>query len=388
MVTPEPTRSTPTLYSDLKFDPVKDFAPITGLVTFNNILNVPAASPAKMLPNWSRMPKTKPEGLSYGSQGVGTGGHLLGVLFAKQAGINLIHVPYRGIAPAVTDTVAGRMDMLFAGYLSSGSHVEAGRLRLLAIAGSKRHPRLPDLPTMAEAGYPDVQMDQWFGLFAPAKTPAPIVQKLNAEFVKALQSVEVRDKVLPQVFSVMADHARRAWRDCCARHRAARSGCERSRALRRQTSAVTPCCSNTRWLVGMLRPNMTHEAALGGCRIASRRFSLKNIQDGGEAILEALRSLNVEYVISSPGSEWPSVWEALARQKKHGTPGPTYLDCGHETLAVAMATGFTQVTGRMQAVLLHAGAGLLQGSMAIYGARTMAAPMLVMSGESLELWRG
>jgi acetolactate synthase I/II/III large subunit len=109
---------------------------------------------------------------------------------------------------------------------------------------------------------------------------------------------------------------------------------------------------------------------------------LKNIQDGGEAILEALRSLNVQYVISSPGSEWPSLWEALARQKKSGTPGPTYLDCGHETMAVAMATGYTQVTGRMQAVLLHAGAGLLQGSMAIYGARTMATPMLVMSGES------
>jgi acetolactate synthase-1/2/3 large subunit len=110
---------------------------------------------------------------------------------------------------------------------------------------------------------------------------------------------------------------------------------------------------------------------------------LKNIQDGGEAILEALRNLSVEYVISSPGSEWPSFWEALARQKKSGTPGPTYLDCGHETLAVSMATGYTQVTGRMQAVLLHAGAGLLQGSMAIYGARAMETPMLVMSGESL-----
>ena len=109
---------------------------------------------------------------------------------------------------------------------------------------------------------------------------------------------------------------------------------------------------------------------------------MKNIQDGGEAILAALRSLRVEYVISSPGSEWPSLWEALARQRANGTPGPTYLDCGHETLAVAMATGYTQVTGRMQAVLLHAGAGLLQGSMAIYGARTFATPMLVMSGES------
>ena len=109
---------------------------------------------------------------------------------------------------------------------------------------------------------------------------------------------------------------------------------------------------------------------------------MRNVQDGGEAILEALRSLKIEYVISSPGSEWPSLWEALARQKKDGTAGPTYLDCGHETLAVSIATGYTQVTGRMQAVLLHAGAGLLQGSMAIYGARTFATPMLVMSGES------
>jgi tripartite-type tricarboxylate transporter receptor subunit TctC len=192
-----------TLYTDLKFDPVKDFAPITGLVTFNNILNVPVSSPAKTPAELVAHAKTKPEGLSYGSQGVGTGGHLLGVLFAKHAGVNLVHVPYRGIAPAVTDTVAGRMDLLFAGYLSSGAHVEAGRLRLLAIAGAKRHPRLPDLPTMAEAGYPEVQMEQWFGLFAPAKTPTAIVQKLNVEFVKALRSDEVRDKVLPQVFSVL-----------------------------------------------------------------------------------------------------------------------------------------------------------------------------------------
>ena len=116
------------------------------------------------------------------------------------------------------------------------------------------------------------------------------------------------------------------------------------------------------------------------CRL--RGLDLKNIQDGGEAILEAFRGLKIEYVISSPGSEWPSLWEALARQKKSGMPGPAYLDCGHETLAIAMATGYTQVTGRMQAVLLHAGAGLLQGSMAIYGARAQAAPILVMSGES------
>lgn len=115
---------------------------------------------------------------------------------------------------------------------------------------------------------------------------------------------------------------------------------------------------------------------------------MKNVQDGGEAILEALRSLKIEYVISSPGSEWPSLWEALARQKKGGNAGPTYLDCAHETIAVSIATGYTQVTGRMQAVLLHAGAGLMQGCMAIYGARAMETPMLVMSGESIGYGEG
>jgi tripartite-type tricarboxylate transporter receptor subunit TctC len=193
----------PSLYTDLKFDPIKDFAPITALISFNNILVVPEASPARTVADLVALAKTKPEGLSYGSQGVGTGGHLLGELLAKHAGVKLVHVPYRGIAPAVTDTVAGRMDMLFASYISMGGHVESGKLRMLAIAGTQRHPRIPDVPTMAEAGYPDVQMQQWFGLFAPAGTPAPVVRKLNAEFVKALDSDDVKDKVLPQVASVI-----------------------------------------------------------------------------------------------------------------------------------------------------------------------------------------
>jgi tripartite-type tricarboxylate transporter receptor subunit TctC len=94
------------------------------------------------------------------------------------------------------------MDMLFASYVSVGGHVEAGRLRMLAIASTERHPLIADVPTMPEAGYPDVQMQQWFGLFAPARTPAPIVQKLNAEFVHALQSEEVKAKMLPQVVFV------------------------------------------------------------------------------------------------------------------------------------------------------------------------------------------
>jgi acetolactate synthase-1/2/3 large subunit len=110
---------------------------------------------------------------------------------------------------------------------------------------------------------------------------------------------------------------------------------------------------------------------------------MTNAVDGGEAILEAFRNLGVDYVISSPGSEWAPFWEALARQKLNATPGPVHIDCGHETLAVNMALGYTQMTGRLQAVLLHAGTGLLQGSMAIHGATVTEVPMIVMSGEAL-----
>src|SRR5687767_10048648 len=105
--------------------------------------------------------------------------------------------------------------------------------------------------------------------------------------------------------------------------------------------------------------------------------------DGGEAILEAFRALDIDYIFSSPGSEWGSVWEALVRQQVSGTSGPTYISCWHETLAVGMAIGYTCATGRMQAVMLHAGVGLLQGSVGIHAAHIQNVPMIVISGEGL-----
>ncbi len=129
-----------TLYPDLKFDPIKDFQPITALISFNNILLVPEASPAKTAVELVAFAKTKPDGLTYGSQGVGTGGHLLGVILAKQTGIKLVHVPYRGVAPAVTDMVAGRVDMMFSSYLTASPHIKSGKLRMLGLAGARRHP--------------------------------------------------------------------------------------------------------------------------------------------------------------------------------------------------------------------------------------------------------
>jgi tripartite-type tricarboxylate transporter receptor subunit TctC len=194
----------PTLYTDLKFDAVKDFQPIAPLISFNNILVVPEASPAKSVADLVALARSKPDGLSFASQGVGTGGHLLGEMLAKHSGARFVHVPYRGVAPAVTDTVAGRVDMLFSAYLSSGPHVESGKLRMLAITGAARNPRIPQVPTMAEAGYPEVDMQQWFGLFAPAGTPQPVVDRLNQEFVRALQSDEARNTVLPQVANIIA----------------------------------------------------------------------------------------------------------------------------------------------------------------------------------------
>ena len=187
-----------TLYPDLKFDPVKDFTPITPLISFNNVLIVNAESRAKTAKELVTLGKAKADGLTYASQGVGTGGHLLGVILAKQTGINMIHVPYRGVAPAVTDMVAGRVDLMFSSYVTAGPHIESGKLRMLAIAGAKRHPKLPELPTMGEAGFPGVEMEQWFGLFGPADMPGPVVQKLNAAFVEALKSDEVQNTLLPQ----------------------------------------------------------------------------------------------------------------------------------------------------------------------------------------------
>src|SRR5262245_56383553 len=187
-----------TLYPDLKFDPVKDFSPITPLISFNNTLIVNGESKAQSAKELVALGKAKADGLTYASQGVGTGGHLLGVILAKQTGMNMIHVPYRGVAPAVTDMVAGRVDLMFSSYVTAGPHIESGKLRMLAIAGTKRHPKFPELPTMSEAGFPGVEMEQWFGLFGPAGMPDDVIRKLNEAFVESLKSDDVQNTLLPQ----------------------------------------------------------------------------------------------------------------------------------------------------------------------------------------------
>lgn len=181
----------PSLYADLRFDPVKDFQPITPIISFPHILIVPADSPAKSVAELAALAKSKPGGLSFGSQGVGSGGQILGEMFKQRVATPMVHVPYRGAGPAVTDVMAGRMDFLFTSYISAGEQAKAGKLRMLAIAGKKRSDAAPGVPIMAEAGFPGLDLEMWHGMVAPAGTPAPIVKKLNDEFIKASRSPDI-----------------------------------------------------------------------------------------------------------------------------------------------------------------------------------------------------
>jgi tripartite-type tricarboxylate transporter receptor subunit TctC len=188
----------PALTPDIRFDPVKDFQPITPLFSFPSVLVVPVASPARTAKDLVDLAKSKPGGLNYASQGVGSGGHILGEMLRLKSGAPFVHVPYRGAGPAVNDLVAGSVDLLFSSYVSAIGQVQGGKLRILGWTAAKRSPALPDVPTMAEAGYPGVELEIWQGIMAPAKTPAAIVSKLNAELVKAAKSPEVVEKVAAQ----------------------------------------------------------------------------------------------------------------------------------------------------------------------------------------------
>jgi tripartite-type tricarboxylate transporter receptor subunit TctC len=193
----------PILQSDLRFDPVKDFAPITPIISFPHVLIVPADSPAKSVAELAAYARTKPGGLSFGSQGVGSGGQILGEMFKARVGAPMVHVPFRGAAPGVTEVMAGRIDFFFTSYISTGEQAKGGKVRLIAIGGKKRTDAAPGIPTMAEVGYPGIEMDMWHGMVAPAGTPVPIVKRLNEEFVKAARSPDIARLVTPQATDVV-----------------------------------------------------------------------------------------------------------------------------------------------------------------------------------------
>lgn len=192
----------PILTPDMNVDPVKDFQPITPIILFPHILVVPPDSPVRTAADLAALAKSKPGGLSFGSQGVGSGGQILGEMFKARLGVPMVHVPYRGAAPAATDIMAGRLDFLFTSYISIGEQAKAGKLRIVAIGGKKRIDAEPNVPTMAEAGFPGLDLEMWHGMVAPAGTPMPIVNRLNAEFIKATRSPDILRIVEPQATDV------------------------------------------------------------------------------------------------------------------------------------------------------------------------------------------
>lgn len=184
--------------TDVRFDPVKDFQPITPLCAFPSVLVVPEVSPARSVKDLVALARSKQGGLNFASQGVGSGGHILGEMLRRESGAPFTHVPYRGAGPAVTDLAAGSVDMLFSSYVSAIGQVQAGKLRVLGWTAPKRSPTLPDVPTMAEAGYPNVELVVWHGIVAPLGTPPALVKKLNEEFTKAALSPDVVQKAAAQ----------------------------------------------------------------------------------------------------------------------------------------------------------------------------------------------
>lgn len=183
------------LFGKLAYDPVADFAPISLLATVPNIISVHPSVPAASLSELVALAKAQPGKLSYASSGNGTSTHLAAELFKAAAGIDLQHVPYRGSAPAVADVIAGQVPVLVDSVSSSTAHVKAGKLKALATTSPRRLSVLPDLPTVAESGYPGFQSSAWVGLLAPAGTPRPIIERLHAAVTEVMALPETREKM-------------------------------------------------------------------------------------------------------------------------------------------------------------------------------------------------
>ncbi len=185
----------PGLYPKLAFDPVKDFVAISMAATSPNMLVVNPTVAAKSVKELIALAKSRPGNLNFASSGVGTSVHLSGELFNSKAGVKTIHVPYKGAGEALNDLMAGRAQFMFASMSSSINLAKAGKLRPLAVTSPKRHPAMPDLPTMQEAGVSGFEALAWFGYVAPAATPRAVVTTVNRAVVAALNDAEVRERL-------------------------------------------------------------------------------------------------------------------------------------------------------------------------------------------------
>ena len=194
---PGPLAINHNLYKSLPYDPTK-FTPITVLGTSPNVLVVSPKITARSVKDLITLAKSNPGKVTYASQGAGSTSHLTASLFESMAGVELVHVPYKGSAPALNDLLGGHVDIMFDNLASSLAQHRAGKLRILAVADRNRAPALPDVPTIAESGLPNFLSVTWFGVVAPPKTPEPLITQINRPIVEALQRPEVRSRFLEQ----------------------------------------------------------------------------------------------------------------------------------------------------------------------------------------------
>jgi tripartite-type tricarboxylate transporter receptor subunit TctC len=211
----------PALYPKLAYDPVKSFVPVAWVARVPNVLVVPAPSPARSLKDFIAMVKARPGQFTFSSGGNGSAAHITFEFLKLRAGLFMLHIPYRGTAPSITDLIAGQVDATFTGAPAVLPHVKSGRLRALAVSSAQRIAALPDVPTVAESGYPGFEADQWYGVVAPTGTPAAVVARLNAEINKALALPDVAQQMAvegalpmpgtPQAFAALIQRELPRW---------------------------------------------------------------------------------------------------------------------------------------------------------------------------------
>ena len=194
-----------SLYKKMPFDPVKDFAPLSRVATVPNLLVAHPSQPFKTVKEMIAYAKANPGKITYGSPGSGASPHVSGELFKSMTGTDLLHIPYKGSAPAMTDLLGGQTSVMFDNMPSAIQHVRSGKLRPIAVTTAKRSPELPDVPTIAEAGVPGYEATSWFGMFAPAGTPKPVLDKLHAALIKVLNQADVKKKIAEQGGDVVAE---------------------------------------------------------------------------------------------------------------------------------------------------------------------------------------
>jgi len=185
----------PHIIAKLPYDPMRDLAPITMAVEFSNVIVVQSALPANTLAEFVQLAKAKPGTIGYGSSGIGGIGHLAGELLKIVAEIDIVHVPYKGGGPAMQDLLGGQIPAMVATPPSSLPHIKAGKIRALATTGAARAALMPDVPTVAESGYPGYEATNWYAYLAPAGTPKDVLDRLNQEIVQALRAPDVREQL-------------------------------------------------------------------------------------------------------------------------------------------------------------------------------------------------